>query len=531
MTGSQNISMTSILNFLIYSIIYIYLFTAAINFFFPITIFVAVIVLCISFPLSYASLSFIPLNTFQLSKKEIRTPKAFVAVLFLLFLPWALAVITRPTTGDDANVYHLPLSLLMNHSVWYPGIGKLSSHFGFPNGTSVLASIFTSFGIIGFENIPSLATWVILGIGIFLYLTKNGIPLFMSIATSFVFILTPSIFAATYNIGTDLPCASFLTLGLLALSDKQFKDCCLFFALSALFKPLGILAACLVMPYVFLIYVRRKEKTALLHPKVLISILLLAIVFMRTYIATGNPFYPSWPLQLAPWGISMDMQNALIGGHGVEPGLRHYTGVERTFWGFIVFIKNFILFPHVVKSAYWFSPFLAACLLVSVFYFVKRRYYQQIDFNTIYLVGIVQILFLAWFIYSPLFRFIAGVLIFINLKLFIFVYNLELYAWRRLMIQVALFGTLFLFVFNVAEHVGSDVLPLINASEEGVESFMPWVRHDRRGVFSIESTRDGFIYSKSSSTVCQRMKPPCISERSVDDEEALIKEFRKYNKL
>ena len=140
------------------------------------------------------------------------------------------------------------------------------------------------------------------------------------------------------------------------------------------------------------------------------------------------------------------------------------------------------------------------------------------------------IMSVLWIAYSPLFRFILGVLIFINLQLFIFLYNKSTRILRSISIAV-LCGVLLIFSFNVYEKLTTTIFPLINASPKKIEQAMPWYEKEVATVFTTEQTDDGFIYSKSTTNFCQRMTPPCISRRSVADEKELIQAYRKYNKL
>lgn len=335
--------------------------------------------------------------------------------------------------------------------------------------------------------------------------------------------------------GTDLPAACFLAFGLLALSGKHLDDACIFFALSAVFKPLGLLAACLALVYVVIVYTSERGDSTLSRTKILISLVLLTMSFARVYVATGNPIYPAWPLNLAPWGISEEIQRGLIDGTGVhgaaltKSGLRNYSGVDRSFLGTLEFAKNFVFFPHVVKSEYWFSPFLLVCIIISLYRILNEKYYRDIRMNSIYSYLIVGVLSIAWFYCSPLFRFIIGVLVFMNVRALIIAIRGDTRSRSRIAIYCVSVGTLFLFLVNVGQHVKEDIIPLATGSEEKVESLMPWFREERKTEFTTKRTEDGFVYSMSNSNFCQRLIPPCISLRSLGHEEKLIKEFRKYN--
>ena len=532
---NHRVTLAQVVAVLVYGVAYGYLLTAAMNFFTKIAVLHSVVILAIALILSAVSAAKHPLETIALPMAEDATSRKVTWGLLYITFVWVLIVGSVPTTSVDANIYHLPLALLINESLWYPGVGKLSSHFGFPNGTSVLGSLFTSFGMPGLENIPNVIIWSIFALGIFLYLERNGINRSTGLAASLLFCFTPRLFLESYNIGTDLPLTCFLTLGLLAAYEKRPDDAFLFFALSTVFKSLGMVAAFLVIPYVvkavWTVGDRRVSKL-----KFVLAILLLVLSTMRIYIATGNPVYPAMPLNVAPWGIDIRTQSGLIHGEGsvgthlTTAGLRHYTGVERSPSGVMQFIINFTLRPYLVKSEHWFWPFLLGCALVSIRRIFKTRNYRDhFDATSIYVYGICVILTIAWFYYSPIFRFIAGVLVFVNLSLFVFAYRSPRLFHETIVVHLALYVTLALFLANVMQRVSTDIIPFLASSDRSDNRLMPWRRPNSESTFSIVRTVDGFLYSRSNSNYCHRLPPPCINARSIGAEETLVLEFRRYN--
>jgi hypothetical protein len=523
--------MSSILSFLIYFIIFAYLAAGTVNFFLPISGVVAVLVIAISILLSYTSTLLVPIGMFLRNHISFQSSKRLFTASLLLLMVWSTVVIWRPTVGDDAIGYHLPLSLLMNNSIWYPGIAKLSSHYGFPNGISVLASILTAFDVLSLENVPNLIIWVVFGIGIFLYLISRNVSPLQSGLITLVFLLSPDFFWQSYNMGTDLPAGCFLTFGLLAWTDRRWYESYLFLALSATFKPLGAVALLLIMPYILFLKVRRQEEFQIHHPQVIVATLLLTVTILRIYIATGNPFYPTWPLNLAEWGISSDLQQTVINGLGDASGLglRQYVGVERTVLGYLSFMVNFVMFPNLVKGSYWFSPLLISSFAVGTYYFIKERYYCVVSQQFWYTLLTVQVLLLVWLFYSPIFRFAAGVFSFISVLLFVFCQN-RVRSWgAKSLINAAAGLTLALFTLNVGRHIDQNIVAVIRYTPEAVNKWMPWEGADK-SKFSIKHTPDGFLYSKAVTTYCVKMPPPCISMRSLADENILIAEYRKYNR-
>lgn len=514
----------NILKTIIFFFTWLYVYVALLNFFFPIRPIISQIVIFLTAVTVFLTFKKVELDVFHNGNTSSSTNKFTIFILYFLSALWIVVVILRPTIDTDANVYHLPLSILMNHSVWYPGIVKLSTHFGFPNGNSVLASVFTSSGIIGFENIPNIFLWITLGIGIYIYLIKKRVSLFLPFVIPFVFLLTPAIFWQSYNMGTDLPSACFLLFGLLALSDKKREDSMLFFSLASVFKPLSLIAFLLTTVYIASLRISGRKSVDLLNPKIILSFVLFFIYLVRIFIGTGNPFYPVLPLNFASWGISPEVQKGLL-----SASIRFYSGVKRTLPGTFVFIKDFLLFPHRVRSCRWFTPFFLTCFISSLYVFIKYRQYKKINLHYGYLFFLVVCLTVIWFIGSPLFRFIAGLLIFINIKSFITLYRFRFRVGKlcMLILYASLFIILGPYIYNAGKHIKDDVFPLIHPSSEARESKLPF----NKEIISTIETEDGFRYSKSDSTFCGRVKPPCISLHSIGDEDELIKEYRKYNRL
>ncbi len=501
---------------------WLYIYVVLLNFFFPMSPVISQVILFLVAVTVFLTFRKVELDVFRNRNTSSGASRFTISILYFLSALWILVVIFRPTIDTDANVYHLPLSILMNHSVWYPGIAKLSFPFGFPNGNSVLASVFTSSGIIGFENIPNLFLWITLGIGVYIYLIKKRVSPSLSFVVPFVFLLTPVIFWQSYNMGTDLPSACFLLFGLLAFSDKKLEDSMFFFSLASVFKPLGMVAFLLTTVYIAFLSLSGRKKVDLLKPKIILSFALFLIYLVRMFIGTGNPFYPVLPLSFASWGITPTVQKGVL-----SASIRFYSGVERTLSGTFVFIKNFLLFPHRVQSCRWFVPFFLTCFISSLYVFIKYRQYRKIDFHYGYLLLVVVSLVVIWFIGSPLFRFIAGLLIFINIKSFVTSYRFRVGKLWMLILYASLFITLGAYIYNTGEHIKDDVFPLIYPSSEARQSKLPF----NKEVISTVETEDGFTYSKSDSSFCGRTKPPCINLYSIGNKDELIKEYRKYNRL
>ena len=210
--------MRTTFKFLVFFMATVYVLVAGVNFSCPITQNVSFIIGLLSLILAIWKARSIHFKTFG-EYNEI------YAVYFLgLFLALGIVTVLKSSIFIDTHIYHLPLSLLMNKSIWFPGIGKISHHMAFANGTSVLSSIFTSTNIVGFENIINYLSWVMLGMGTFLYLIKQSINKYLSLFLSLVFMFSGDFFFQSYNMGTDLPCAMFMLFGLLAIKDKNYSE-------------------------------------------------------------------------------------------------------------------------------------------------------------------------------------------------------------------------------------------------------------------------------------------------------------------
>ncbi|MFH1777639.1 MAG: hypothetical protein ABH952_08810 [Candidatus Omnitrophota bacterium] len=507
------------INFLIYAITYCYLLTALIVFFHPITRIVSIIIIFLSALLAVKSAVLSCFSIFKSSPQLKAVPQVWQYLLLFLLSAWTYVVICRPTIDTDANIYHLPLALLMNYSVWYPGIGKLSLVFSYPNGTSVLASVFTSFEVIGFENIPGYLTWLLMGGGIFVYLTEKKIRFLNVLLVTLLFLLTPVLFWQSYNMGTDLPCSCFMLFGLLALCDKKYEDAALFFALSSLFKILGIIAYLFMVGYLFIMHFSRRERINWQGLKIILSFVLFIVYLVRMYVATGNPIYPALPLKLAPWGINIEVQR------GIFNTIRVYARVERSLLGFLIFLKDFLFFPQRVHGEFWFWPFSAACLISCIFLTIKNKLFSKINSNLLATMFLVLITFAIWFIGSPLFRFLAGILMFLTLKSFVLSHEFNLPHHYLGAIYVSLYVTLLLFVINAGQHIKNDVIPLVLASPEHIRQL---TFYSKDLVYTVK-TKDGFEYSKATARYCGRNIPPCIHAYAGDSEERLIQDYKKYN--
>src|SRR5882724_5326384 len=126
--------LASLIDVLTYGIANLYFWTVMVNFIHPISKRVAVLVFLVSATATILLGMFRPLQFLRSRRQNNGTSNV---LLFGFFAACLILGSYHPTRDTDAHVYHLPLALLMNASRWYPGIVRLSTHFGFPNGNSV----------------------------------------------------------------------------------------------------------------------------------------------------------------------------------------------------------------------------------------------------------------------------------------------------------------------------------------------------------------------------------------------------------
>lgn len=513
------------LNLGVWFVVFAYLFIAVVNFFSPIIPLIAFIIIVVSGLAAFSASQSRFFDTFKAdyntAELEKNAPFWFFISIAAVSLVWFLIVIFRSTLDTDANVYHLPLALLMNKSIWYPGIGKLCSLFGLPNGNSVLASVFTVTGVAGFENIPNLMIWFIFGAGIFAYLRLRGVPIVAAGLAVSALIFSPDFFWQSYNMGTDLPQACFLVFGFFAFSRDCLEEAFLFFALAAIFKPLGLVMFGMVFVWAVIRFVVFRKPCDLAHPALRWSVGLILVFLTRMFVATGNPVYPIGAFKFVSWGINPPDQKALSYVFSI------YSGLNRTLGGYAEFIKYFFYAPHRFNSEYWFSPFFIISCVLSGYYFIKDREYKKISLNTKAVLASLSVAIVIWLYFSPLFRFIAGVFVFSTVIMFCSIYLPSRGRMARAIMMFFVAVTIGLFAINIIKHIKKDVIGVVAVPAVVTERFLPF----SQSIFSPVILPDGFKYWRSSSNYSGRMPSPCISRYSIGSADDLVKEYRRYNNL
>ena len=539
--------MSTAFDVLISFMVYIYLLVAGFNFVQPVNRNMSILILFLSSGLSvyrgtrlqFEIFSFAAGERFNLTRHRI----LLLSCVGILVLGWGVVISIRPTLDSDANVYRLPLSLLMNQSIWYPGISNLSHHFGFANGSAAISSVFTAFGIVGFENIPNFIFWVIFGIGTFLYFAKVGLSGHAGFLFVCMALFTPVVFWQSYNMGSDLPHICFLFLGLSALWLGDVHDAVGFFAVAAVMKSLGFIAYFTVVIYLLICLRHVRPFSRDVQRIWFISGLLLLALTSRVYVATGNPIYPLYPITLSEWGIPATTQKSRINI------LRRYTRVERTLSGTLRFAKNLILFPKKARSSFWFSPAFVGYGVMGillVLYKPKRKYGESPETGkggTLSLsakgfsIFLTMLLFSIWFYGSPVFRFAGGLFLFITAQSYIFVFrHVTRFSgsdrrgkalWSCLVYGPVVFCCI-VFGYNAMTHIRKDIVSYFTRPDTR-RDMLPY---DPK-IFSVVRSEDGFLYTRSVSNYSAgRGWPlPGISNYSTGNAYQLVSEYRKHNGL
>jgi len=525
-------------------VVYLYLFVGGVNFFFPVDRIVSIACLMAAAFGAAWDKTRLGFNRVVVQETSVvffpKIGAIGISIGLLLFVVWAVLVINRPSLDVDAHVYRLPLALLMNQSIWYPGIGKLNHHFGFPNGDSVLASVFTGFGINGFENIPNLLIWITFGLGVLLYAFQKGLTVFPAGLLVLLSLFTPDVFWQSYNMGSDLPHTCFLFFGLVALWDHKIDEAGAFFAIGAVMKNLAFIAFFLLVIYVVLKYGTSRFVTH--GTKVIwgVSFVLIVLTAARSFAATGNPIYPLAAVNWASWGIPEAIQQVRL------EILRGYTGIQRTVLGGFVFLKNLFFSPAKVNSGVWFSAAMmvygiAACIIKLRGVMKRSTCFQypkglQVLSERKFAAIMILILLGCWAYGSPIFRFAAGIFLFITVQCFVSIFlHLKCHApvtsiYRKGVLAV-LYAPLLIycaaFAYNSVRHVQKDVIPYY-LNQRNVIDLLPY----DSDVFEVVQTEDGFRYTRSTSNYSAgRGWPiPTVSEYSVGDEAGLVHAYRLYNR-
>jgi len=393
----------------------------------------------------------------------------------------------------DTHVYHLPGALLMNKSVWFPGIGHISHHMAFPNASSVISSLFTSTGIVGIENLIGYLTWIFLGVGVFLYLSRY-ISKKLSLCVMGIFLLSGNIYFQMCNMGTDLPCVTFMLFGLLAVKEKKLPESLLFLALSAGFKPLGLVAFGLVFFYSLVARSFRVNRWSVL------ALVVVGVTFLRTYLATGNPFYPLIRVCWADWGFSVDTQERIVNG-----SLLRYSGVERTVTGAWNLLIALFVAPIKYKSADWFSTFFL--VLAIPYLWVCKGFKKFLAFRN----ALIIILFSVWFVGSPLIRFVEGLLMYMTIQMVIQLSQVKLHKFVKGAIAASMVFTFLYFMDSI--YWQSSRIPAFSVT---------------RVEYPLKTPDGRVIFSEIKSTTCGRSPQPCINKYTVDKDK-FLKGYLQHN--
>ena len=93
---------------------WLYMYVALLNFFFPISLIISQVILLLVTVTVFLTFKKVELDVFRNRNSSSSVKRFIIPILYFLSALWILVVIFRPTMDTDANVYHLPLSILMN---------------------------------------------------------------------------------------------------------------------------------------------------------------------------------------------------------------------------------------------------------------------------------------------------------------------------------------------------------------------------------------------------------------------------------
>lgn len=513
--------MIRFVNAAVYLVLIACLLTTSFNFFHPVTAPAAAFLSAASVVSAVYLSKRRPFRLFAMQPKR-RPPFRTLLLLAIFATVWGLAVALRPTTGIDANVYHLPVALFMNHSRWYPGVAFIASHYGKANGTAILASLSTAFGRPGLENIPCVVVWYTYGAGMYAYLRRRNVGQTLAAGVVGTILLSPYLFYEAYNMGTDLPAVCFLTFGLLAFSEMLLGESVIFFAMAAVFKPLGIVALAFVGAYcILLLFGKKAVLRSLVDFRVLLALFTAVLIRIRVCLATGNPLYPFVIVAPFAWGLPASVQAKIVAQ------IRSYSHVSRSLRAMPRFLLDFTLRPKAINSSPWFVPLFAACTAGWAWLRAKKECKPRIAAHGVAVGLLCALLVVVWWVGSPIFRFIAGVLAFAVLIGTVAVAQQGTPRIIRRLLYGAMLLTIAAFSFNAARRFWQIGIPLINADGETFYAYVPF----KPSCFTEHVTDDGFVYTRSCSTWCYRSRPPCINTLTIGPEEDVISAFRRYNGL
>lgn len=515
-----------IANYLNYFSIYVsfwigiaFIFTGIVNFFSPINSITSSLILILSLFVSFilSKMEFSNVTTHHLISGII--PKWVFYLTFFVLILWIIIVLLHPAIDTDTHVYHLPLPLLMNQSIWYPGIVKINLNFGSPNGASVISSLFTSFNKMGLENATNLLLWLGLISSILSFLLKTQISLFLAIISTVLVVLQPDLFWQSYNMGEDLGACFFLGLGFLSWNEKKIGNAFWLFSLASIFRIFGAIALALIFIFEYLPLLLKKNFLLLKDIKIYLSLSVILIWSTRAWIGTGNPFYPTLPLSFAQWSIPVDIQTNFLNS------IKGYLNLDRNILNLPNFLYNLLLFPQKVKGSYFFWPPIFVSLS-CIIYLKKIHSIKLINYKIFFTLFTLTIL---WYIGSPLTRFFLGPFLFLFLSTLSIYLNYinktpKIFHFVFLASVILTFSA---FSFNALKHFPKDIIPLFSFNNS-LDSLRPFLSYSKENIKEIYND-DEFIYNQSDTTYCGWNRPPCFNHYSFGDPKLLASIYWKYN--
>ncbi len=498
----------NLVGFLSYFILFSWVLTVLVNFIFPINWLVSLIVLVLSFMVSYFCS-----KKYKLVFDKIKNFTEVEIAALILFVLLGLVFVFHPTLDIDANVYHLPLALIMNKVNWYPGVINFNAHAGVSNGSSVIASLFTSTMGEGGESIGNLIIWFIMGVSIYCIGLKIKLNQLIAFGVAVMVLFTPDMFWQAFNMGNDLPASCFIFLGFWCWKEDNIDDAGLFFALSSIFKLPGLVV--FGVWFVFVIFTKQFS----FNFKTIISGLLVLLFLFRQWVGTGNPFFPAGVFLPQPeWALPVELQEWIK-----EKSIRNWSGVDRSAQGIFRFIFDFIFNPKKINSSYWFTPVFFLVWAGCLWLLIKKKIKFVLTKNTSGIICAAFVLFAVWFYGSPLFRFITGIFIFLTM-VGIAKINLSGTMLIKKTVSVVLLLNVLAFLGNSTKHVWGKFIPTFGKTFIESSEYLPFSPAES---IAENTLKNGEKWYLSSGTSCGWIKPPCLGYWAVGDKEKLAEKIIK----
>jgi hypothetical protein len=514
----------------VYFIALLYALVVSINFIAPIAGWTAGMILALSAAGAWAVARWAPLDMPEARSRvgtaPRRGPRWMPLVGVCLCVILGGIVVSRSCIGVDSNMYHLPISILCNQSIWYPGIGNLNDAYGILHGNSILAASFTAIGWSGSENIINYAIWCYLIYFIGRLCSSFSWPMWLSAACALMIGMQYNILSAAFNMGNDLGQTAFMCMSMVLLFRGARGDALLLMAIAASFRITAQAGYALL--FLYLLAVNRND---LLSGRALFSYLLVILAVARTFVGTGMLAYPvELPFMSAPeWGVPADMV-ADMGRSmlNVQPRVEYSLAGLGAFW-----LRYFVV-PKTVRSAWWFSPvFVVSAMACTIQWRRVTDRARMLNRDQWAAVGLAFGILLFWILTKPQFRYAAGAWVFATV-------GLMHTAWRvgsRWQKRIVASATLCVCALFFAREAGRYSGMFYHQWRAGcgnhinsltMSSMLSGRTYD--SIVELRRTSLGEFYMWTDGNLIGRTHQPVVSRRTMRNDEDVVHEFYRWNR-